>query len=971
MILRPGGDRVRCRLLVHGASAANRETRSADLLVSTLDGAPVAVARGIHLKRARGLGAGARHTFDFTWRRDDRVAESTSQTGRLLIVGHDGRGRRELSAQLTARGVTADAVDVNRLAAPPGHYNRVLFLADASTPQSLHDPMRLMEGACRQFFEGAQSILRAGAAPMREIWIVTHDVQPVVDGDTCERFPQSALWGLARTLALEYPSIRWVRVDLDATAASLASLVEALRSAPVDDEMAFRSGARYVPRLTPRSRAAAAGPERLVVTERGSIANLQRVPITPQALAGSEVKVEVEASTLNFRDVLNVLGAYPGEPGPLGLEFCGRVSAVGSAVQRFAVGDHVLGIAWGSLSDVVIVPEALIAAVPAGLTAEAAVTLPNAFATAFHCLVEVARLQAGERILIHAATGGVGSMAVQIAQHLGAEIFATAGSEEKRQWLRDAGVSHVFDSRSLSFAKEIRALTAGGGVDVVLNSLAGDFVCESIQLLAEHGRFVEIGKATILPAEAVAALGRQIEYTAVDLGTFVDHVQQRIADLLKHMHEWLERGAIRPLPHHVFPFSQATAAFRFMERARHIGKIVLRHRAASQSGVAGTWVLTGGLGALGLSVAEWLASRGAKRIVLLARHAPTAAASHRIDLLRQRGAVVEIAAIDLSTTASLPKLEQIVAQSAPAVSGIVHLAGVLDDGVFELQTWARVTGVLAPKVVGAWLVQKVAARFEVPQVILFSSVGAVLGAPGQSGYAAANAFMDGMAAYCADRGRPTVSVAWGPWADGGMAARLDATNTRRGLDLLRPMTAAECFDALETVVASGVTLAVVMAADRRPATTPAGRRIAALLGNDGAPAPPPAAASIPALWLSGGPRTVVRKAIVEHLRDEIRLALGLASDYFIDEQQPLMKLGLDSLMLLEVRNRLAVSFGRPMSATLLFDRPTIGALADFLAPVPSTLEAVAPDELFEQVAAMSDEEAERLLTEELSGGEAK
>ena len=484
-----------------------------------------------------------------------------------------------------------------------------------------------------------------------------------------------------------------------------------------------------------------------------------------------------------------MLGAYPGEAGPLGVEFCGRVLSVGGKVSGIRPGDRVMGLGWGSLRDVVMANPELITHVPDNFSDEDAVTLPNAFATAYHCLVERARLRAGERVLIHAAAGGVGLMATQLAQHLGAEVFATAGSVEKRRMLRGLGVRHVFDSRSTEFASQVLEATHGEGVDVSLNSLTGALLDATIRAMRRGGRFIEIGKTDIRTAPAIDALGLALDYHVVDLGEFVDHEPARIAEHFRRLQEYLASGAIRPLQRHVFRFEDAPAAFRFMERASHIGKITLRHRAGREFAPGGSWMITGGMGALGLELAEWLGAHGVERLLLVGRSAPNDEALARIQALRQNGVTVETCIADVGGSDALGIIDPLLRDSQPPFRGIAHLAGVTDDGVLGQQTWDRFQRVLAPKVRGGWLVHELAARHGVPDVVMFSSIAGVLGSAGQTSYAAANAFLDSLAQYRSGRGEPTLSIDWGAWAESGMAARLAAQGKRLGLHFVKPMPA--------------------------------------------------------------------------------------------------------------------------------------------------------------------------------------
>jgi NADPH:quinone reductase-like Zn-dependent oxidoreductase len=375
----------------------------------------------------------------------------------------------------------------------------------------------------------------------------------------------------------------------------------------------------------------------LALAARGTLENLQLRPAARRAPGAGEVELQVLAAGLNFRDVLNALGMYPGDPGPLGNECVGIVTQVGAGVN-LAVGQQLAGMVVGAFRTYVTADARLLAPVAAGLTTQEAATVPIAFMTAVHALDDLAKLAPGQRVLIHAGAGGVGLAAIQVAQRIGAEVFATADSPEKREYLRSIGVPHVLDSRSLSFATEIAKLTGGAGVHVVLNSLAGEFISASMGTLASGGVFIELGKTGIMTAEQAAATRPDISYYAVYLG---DLAPAALGDLLARINADLAARRYRPLPFTTFDLGRAQAAFRYMAQARHIGKVVLTQ--VRQPGVVrpdATYLVTGGMSGVGLKVVEWLAARGAKHIVAVGRRAPSAAARTIFDGLAEGGARV-------------------------------------------------------------------------------------------------------------------------------------------------------------------------------------------------------------------------------------------------------------------------------------------------------------------------------------------
>src|SRR5262249_25341377 len=362
-------------------------------------------------------------------------------------------------------------------------------------------------------------------------------------------------------------------------------------------------------------------PWRLVPASAGTFDRFRRDPFVRHLPGPGEVEIAVEATGINFKDVLSVLGLYPGNPGPLGGECAGRVTAVGDGVTHVRPGDEVLAVASGSFASHVVTRAEFVQPRPTNVSAEEGASFPIAFLTAEFCLSHLAGMRAGDRVLIHAAAGGVGMAAVRLAQRTGAEVFATAGSVWKRELLRSMGVTHVFDSRSTAFADQVMALTNGRGVDLVLNSLSGDLIEPSFRVLTRGGCFVEIGKRDIKNHDWVKALDRDLRYFIADWGETAASDPELIGSMFARLVEELRQGTLAALPRHVFKIEEADRAFRFMAQARHAGKIVVRHGRSSPATIRrdGSYLVTGGLSGLGLEVARWLAQRGAGRLVLVGR----------------------------------------------------------------------------------------------------------------------------------------------------------------------------------------------------------------------------------------------------------------------------------------------------------------------------------------------------------------
>jgi acyl transferase domain-containing protein/aryl carrier-like protein len=959
----PAGGTVWSHARVHRPSGPDQGMLSADIDVFGEDGELLAEIRGLRLRVARAAKVQG-HLHRVCWRANDPVRgqKTDGQVRRWLIAGDAPHTAGKLAEALRRYGaeaaVAADGTQ-DLEDPPPG----IVYLAGVDADVEPGVAMAEGQGAgCEALLGILQAVMRKPATQTR-IVVVTRAAVPVLASDLCQGIAHSPEWGFARTMAVEHPEIECTSIDLDSGQPDVNTLAAGILHPDGESELAFRGSTRYVARLE-SIRAGGEEPHRLEIRTRGSIDNLETVRLNRTAPGRGEIEVEVETSALNFRDVLNVLGMYPGDPGQPGLEFCGRVIRTGDGVEDFRSGDAVTGIAWGSFADYVTTPAAFVMNVPDGMDAEAAVTLPNALLTAYHCLVHLSGMAPRAHVLIHAATGGVGLAAVQLAQRAGAEVFATAGSEEKRAYLRSLGITHVMDSRTPNFAEEVLRLTGGAGVDVVLNSLAGEMIGAGFAALAQGGRFIEIGKTGIWTDEQVAGLGRDIRYSVVDMADVLNQEPELIRSHLAEIYRALQDGSLRALPKRVYGFDDAAAAFRHMAQARHIGKIVLRHRAAGlRVSAEATYLVTGGMGGLGLRVARWLADRGAGNIVLAGRHAPSGQALAEIEDLRRSGACVQARAVDVSQRDQVDALIQAIGRDMPPLRGVFHAAGVLDDGPLVQQSSERFERVMGPKAVGAWNLHEATRQQPLDWLILFSSVASVLGSAGQASYAAANRFLDVLAHYRRSRGLPALSVNWGAWAEVGMAAQVEARGVRRTLPGIRPMSPQACLTSLE--LAGVLDLPQVMIADADWSRWQPVPSLLEALAVAAGPAKPAVAKDDIADVLSRAPAANKRPLLIAYLREQAARILGLSPSQYIDERQPLLSLGLDSLMAVEFRNRLAASLEKPLSATLLFDHPTLAALSAFLLPCDAAAVQDGGDVHLADVAALSEQEAEDALAAEL------
>jgi myxalamid-type polyketide synthase MxaB len=1000
---------------------------SADVHLYDEDGSRIAEVVDIYLRRAsldalqRGQSS-APQLYDLVWREapGPTPADSAPLNGTWILVGDAEDISGPLSRRLTERGASVvlvnaagsyEAVPGRVLMDPANPAHAVRMLEDVRASQGtvagvvhlwsigagdVDSPEITARAGCESLLHVVQAIAVSADTPRPRLTVVTRGALAIDAAPRDVALGQAPVWGLVRTIVSEHSDLQCTGVDLDPQrpadggnpALDLDLLADAIARPQAENQIAFRDARRYVARLVRSSSSLAAvgsqpEPVALETGARGMLDRLELRPAERRAPGAGEIEIKVAAAGLNFRDVLNALGMYEGEPGPLGSECVGTVARLGAGVTHVGVGDTVLGMAAGGLRTYVTAPAGAFTVKPDCLSIDEAATVPVTFLTAEYALNRLAKMQPGQRVLIHAAAGGVGVAAVQLAQQAGAEVFATAGSPEKHEFLHSLGVRHVFSSRTLDFAAQILAITGGEGVDIVLNSLAGEFIEKSVSSLRRGGCFLEIGKAGIWTQEQMTAVRPDISYFPIYLGDVDFSVLQQMFAVLM---EGFASKRLTPLPCRKFALTEAADAFRYMAQAKHIGKIVIGVEADGAADAVvrpdATYLITGGLGGLGLEVARQLVRRGARHLVLTGRRVPSADTAQAISELVRSGASVFVAQTDVSSDSEMRALLGSVEQRMPKLAGIIHAAGVLDDGVLAEQTWPRVEKVLAPKLLGAWNLHRLTEGLPLDFFVMFSSMVSLFGGPGQGSYAAANVFLDALAHHRRSRALPALSINWGAWAGIGMAAGAGDRDQRRwreqGVGLIQPSEGVAILESLIGHQPASAQIAVLpidwaTLIRRYPAGAepPLFAELAASLSVGRRPSAQPARRGLADELASVAPGRR-RAAIEARLRSEALKVLGLAPDVSLDAHQPLRELGLDSLMAVELRNAIAESLGRTLPATLLFKYPTLDALCEFavtqleatlVAAVPGG--AATPEADASAIEALTDDEARQLLSNEL------
>ncbi|MFJ8211284.1 SDR family NAD(P)-dependent oxidoreductase [Streptomyces sp. NPDC096033] len=764
-------------------------------------------------------------------------------------------------------------------------------------------------------------------------------------GEAVHDLAAAAVWGLVRSAQAENPG-RIVLADGPRPGDPAGGADwELLPAALTTDEpqLALRGGEFLVPRLA-RARAAealavpAGEPAwRLDVRGRGTLENLALVPAPEAAgpLTAGQVRIGVRAAGLNFRDVMLSLGLYPGEF-VLGGEGAGVVLETGPGVTSVKPGDRVMGIFDGAFGPVAVADARSVHRIPKGWTFAQAAAVPIVFMTAYYGLVDLARARRGERVLIHAAAGGVGMAAVQLARHLGLEVYGTA-SPGKWDTLRAAGLdgAHLANSRTLDFEGAFLEATSGRGVDIVLDSLAREFVDASLRLLPGGGRFLEMGKTDIrVPAE-VAEAHPGVEYRAFDL---VDAGPERIGEMLAALVELFESGELSPLPVTTWDVRQAKDAFRYVSQAKHTGKVVLTVPAGFDPD--GTVLVTGGTGTLGALLAGHLVRRhGVRNLLLAGRRGPQAAGAAELTAaLAELGARAEVVACDVADREALAGLLARIPAERP-LTAVVHTAGVLDDGILGSLTGERLERVLRPKTAAALALHELTRDLDLSAFVLFSSAAGVFGNPGQANYAAANASLDALALHRRALGLPAVSLAWGMWEEAsGMTAHLDGgERSRSGRGGAGALGSEEGLALFDAAFADGGAVLVPARLDLRAVSGTAGpvppllRGLVRAAGRRTAAAVRQRPGGVsPAERLAGLTPGARERELLEIVRENTAVVFGHASGDTVDVAKPFKALGIDSLTALELRNRVTAATGLRLPPTLVFDCPTPAALAERL-----------------------------------------
>jgi len=897
----------------------------------------------------------------FAWEGED-IDEEPALSGlrqRVLDLTNGRLRRGDSGSGGAASEITAAISDSSLAGDERREVTDVAWMIDARPSTS--DPVAELSGRLARI---ADRCRRLAGAPAR-LWIIVGFDEVDTSTPPLSQPTWCAIASAIRVVQNEYSGldVRCLGLSGEPTPEMLDRAAEELIAPDSEREIFFAGNNRMVFRIergtvaagVPRGVAKDSALTLSTLAGRGMLGWISAERAEP---APGEVEIEVATIGLNFRDVMWNLRLLPEEAiedgysgAGLGMECAGTVSQVGPGVHGFAKGDRVVAFVPRAFASHVVAPAFAVGHLPGGLSFEAATTMPVAFLTAYYSLCHLGRLSPGETVLVHGGAGAVGLAAIQIAKHCGARVIATAGSDEKRAFLRSIGVDHVCNSRTLSFADEVLSHTGGKGVDIVLNSLAGQAMIRSMDCLKPFGRFIELGKRDFYANTHVGLrpLRRNLTYYGVDVDQLIGAQKELTTRLFGEIMQLFAEGKLVPLPHRVFDGRQVAEAFRLMQRAGHIGKIIvvpadqptsdLSAKGTFQVAAEGVHVVIGGTSGFGLATAEWLVERGARHLSLVSRSGLLSEiALEKVQALRRKGAEVEIATADVTDIETLRRLFRSIASRRP-IKGIVHAAMVIEDRLIEGTDQESIELALQPKVAGALNLEELAPDLQLDYLLFYSSATTLFGNPGQYNYVAANAFMEGLARRMRSKGQPAVAVSWGGIEDAGYLSRHIASNAnlkkRFAANLITAQMALDGLDWLhdDTGKATTASCAIAridwmmakreLAATRTPTFSVVGGTTGTRQGMD-------TAATLEKL--RSMPPEEATEALLDIMVEEIARVLRLPPKE-VDRHRPLAEIGMDSLMMLELRTTVEASLQIELPMMSLASGITPADVARRIAPL--------------------------------------
>ena len=778
---------------------------------------------------------------------------------------------------------------------------------------------------------------------LREITLVTSNAHKMNRQMNLSGCMQATLWGVGRTIENEFPDTRCRMIDIDSTEPNSAEqLHEVLHSDINAREIVLRNSQIHVSKLTRihgfQAESQRTFANRLCCVQPGDLECLEYESVATPIPKDDQVIIQVTAASLNFRDVMIALGALPDEmvtqghmQSSLGIECAGTVAGTGPKVQKFASGDRVVALAKDCFASHVAADENLVARIPDSLRDEAIVGMPTAYVTALYCMDKMQGIQSGDSILVHCASGGVGLALVHLAQARNLQVFATAGSEEKRRFLNLLGVRRVSDSRSRSFAEDFLKWTNHKGIDVVVNAISGETATANSTVLKPGGLLIELGKNEDLGSVHAAVKERnpQAKIEIVDIDRLWKENPEIISNYFHSLIHLIVDERVPVLPYRVFSSANVTAAFRHMAAAQHIGKVVLSaQRSAApdmettiRTAPNGPYVVAGGTRGFGFATVKWLCEQGAKVVIVISRSQtlPEQFRKFADEMLRSQIQIQHVAA-DIANLQELQTNFEDSVKEFPEIRGVFHCASNIDDHMIATLTERSDRRTNAAKISGAWNLYQVTKLKKPEFFLLYSSVASLLGPTGQASYSAANAFLDAFSDFLRDQDIRATSVNWGAVSDYGFVAE----NPKKSVETINsfgvvPLPARSMLACLNTALAGSPMLSRFVITGMRGAARAwngesAADASASSANQQGHPSPLPLQEKSRD-WNSKVSACIAR---VFNMKEQE-----------IDRSEPLIHYGMDSLLAVELSHLLKTHCDLQIAAVDLLDPISIDDIVQY------------------------------------------
>ncbi len=954
--------------------------------------------------------------YEYQWQ-NTKLQEDKTFQGNCLVFGDESERSSEVVEALAEKGITSMLVlpgetylndEVLFTIRPNEEADYLQLLEDADSldiagivylwaeaPDSNSDglePNQIVDRTMPAVYLGKALAQRWASKEI--LWAtLSTNAQVVEEDDRVKSLETTPFWGLKRLISNEHPNIKTAMLDISEGDKAYAAVANELSAGLPADDVAFRKGERFVKSLVQVAyqREDMAGKTRKVSTEEpvsleigqiGRIDSLHHEVTERRAPEAKEIEIQTFASCLNLKDVLKVIGQLSTKAtsgtyfeSTFGMEASGIVTRVGSDVSDFKPGDEVILAAQsGCLKSYVTAEPTFFVRKPKHIAWEDCLMVVP-YMTVLYGLRDRAQLQKGEKILIHNATGGVGLAAIQWAQHVGAEIFATAGNEEKREHLRSLGIQHVFDSRSLDFAKDIREATGGYGVDVVINAIAGEALYQSFELLASYGRFVEIGKRDISENNGLpmAAFNRNITFHGIDVDRLMIERTPVVQAILRDIERYYDEGIFSAVKTYSFPANDAIEAFNFLAQSKHMGKVVLNYKdqdvevpirqEVREIDPKGTYIITGGTGGFGLEIAKWLSSKGVEQLVLASRSGlKSEEAQKAVEAMESRGTKVWAEPLDITDAAAVNKAIGFIKAELAPVKGVIHGAVVLDDGFLADMNRSRFMTSFQAKVGGAMNLHRALADVDLDFFLSFSSISALIGNNGQANYVAANAFLDGFAHYRRAKGQAATTVNLGVLAEVGVAARDANVTAILESGGIMGFSNRQALEGLEILIEHHPVQAGMFDVDwHRWASVNAGAanssRFVKLVEASGASGATNSVlvelGAVLGAMADNERQSYMEQAMAEQLAAVLKLPVEK-----IDKSRGINFLGIDSLIAVELGRAITGRFGLDVSTMELLSGPNVSQLASMLLEKAAAQGVIGTD-----IDQLSDEELDAMLAE--------